>query len=301
MRDIHLISVPTNIGGERIGVAFGPYAVKITDVEEKVENEGVEISNRASIGGDDFPYFAASDTTVQSPNESVPQSIIDMSERTASAVETVMEQGGFPLTIGGDHSLAIGSINGSAEHGELGIIWFDAHGDFNTPETTPSGIVRGMPLAAVLGRGSFEDEKWAHASNLQEENVVIVGARALDEKEEQKLEESEVTVFSMEDIREEGIESIVEEAISIAGGDTDSIHVSLDVDVLDPEEAPGVGHPEPGGITEEEVKQALQKIAASQTELRSMDITDINPLQDQGNKTGELVSELVGTVAGGID
>lgn len=169
--------------------------------------------------------------------------IEDASTRLADRVAQTLADGEFPLVLGGDHSIAIGSMTGSAQTADLGAIWFDAHADLNTPATSPSGNVHGMPLGAVLGRGVFGDLEWAHAPRIREESIAYVGLRSIDERERELVRDSEMTAFTMSDIDERGITAVVEDALEVATEKTDGIHVSLDLDWIDPKEAPAVRTP----------------------------------------------------------
>jgi arginase len=215
----------------------------------------------------------------------------DVCTSLADRVEETLEAGATPLVLGGDHSIAIGSVTGSARGATIGAIWFDAHGDFNTPTTSPSGNVHGMPLAALLGIGEFEGVEWASAEGLREENVAIVGLRSLDAAERRAIRESDVTAFTMSDIDEDGIASVVDEALDVATSGTDGIHVSLDLDWLDPREAPGVGTPVRGGVTYREAHSALERVAETGA-LRSIELVEVNPILDEHNETATLATEL---------
>ncbi len=204
--------------------------------------------------------------------------------------------------LGGDHSLSIGSVNGSAADVErLGLIWFDAHGDINTPDSSPSGNLHGMPLAALLGYGSFADMDWADAERLCEENVVYVGLRRLDTEEKSIIKNSAMTAFTMRDIDRNNIGRVVDQALDAAMDGTDALHVSLDMDWVNPTEAPGVGTPVPGGVTYREAHLAMETIAQRNQDaevLRSMDIVEVNPILDEQNRTAELACELTASVLG---
>jgi arginase len=208
-----------------------------------------------------------------------------------------IDAGAMPLVLGGDHSVSIGSLSGTSRDTEVGVIWFDAHGDFNTPATTPSGNVHGMTLAAALGLGEFAGSDWATAPGLAAEHVALVGIRDLDDREKTNVRESDATVFTMSDIDEHGIHQVVEDAISIATGGTDGLHVSLDLDWLDPTVAPGVGTPVRGGVSYREAHTAMELIADTRA-LRSLDLVEVNPILDTRNETAELATELAASAFG---
>ena len=227
--------------------------------------------------------------------------VAEVSGRLADEVAAAIDGGRVPIVLGGDHSIAIGSIAGAGRSGDLGVLWFDAHGDFNTPETTPSGNVHGMSLAAVLGRGEFGGMDWAPAPNVAESNVVWIGLRDLDSEERELVEASEATAYTMSDIDERGIVPVVEEALAIALAGTDGVHVSFDLDFLDPNVAPGVGTPVRGGATYREAHSAMEVVAESDDHegtLRSLEFVEVNPILDTHNETAELACELAASALG---
>jgi arginase len=204
-----------------------------------------------------------------------------------------------PLALGGDHSIAIGSLAGTARAASVGAVWFDAHGDFNTPATSPSGNVHGMPLSAALGVGEFADEAydWARAPGLDPASVALVGLRSLDDAEREAIRDSPVTAFTMSDVDERGIAAVVDEALSVATAGTDGVHVSLDLDWLDPSVAPGVGTPVRGGVTYREAHLAMEAVADCGA-LRSMELVEVNPVLDEHNETASLAVELAASAFG---
>jgi len=224
--------------------------------------------------------------------------IQDVSERLADVVAGVCADGDLPLVLGGDHSIAIGSMAGAAREADIGVVWFDAHGDFNTPSTSPSGNVHGMPLAAALGHDEFADLPWAQASGLDPERIALVGLRNLDPPERAAIHDSPVSAYSMSDIDERGIVDVVEDAVGAASAGADGLHVSLDMDWLDPKEAPGVGTPERGGVTYREAHAALEQVASADVPTRSLEVVEVNPVLDSHNETAELACELVASALG---
>jgi arginase len=220
-------------------------------------------------------------------------SILAACEQLAKTVEATCARGGFPLVLGGDHSIAIGSITGVAQaHGPIGVMWIDAHGDFNTPETSPSGNIHGMPLATLLGYGN---ERLTHLGGFSPKvtggQVAIVGVRELDAGEQDLLRQSAVHVFTMKEIDRLGLAETMTRALEITGRGTTGVHVSLDIDVVDPREAPGVGTPVRGGLTYREAHLAMELIADS-AQMRSLDIVEVNPILDEANRTADLAVEL---------
>jgi arginase len=225
----------------------------------------------------------------------------DVCTRLADEVSAALDDGAFPLVLGGDHSIAMGTLGGAARDTDVGAVWFDAHGDFNTPGTSPSGNVHGMPLAGALGVGDFADTEWANAPRLREENVAIVGLRSIDDREREAIRNSEVTAYTMSDIDSRGITPVVEEALDVATDGVDGIHVSLDLDWLDPREAPGVGTPVRGGVMYREAHSALETVAQRDERegiLRSLDVVEVNPILDEHNETAELATELAASALG---
>jgi arginase len=218
--------------------------------------------------------------------------IVPMSRRAAGAVSTSLQNGHFPLVLGGDHSLSLGSIRGAARMKKLGVIWIDAHADFNTDETTPSGNIHGMPLAALCGFGDVRLSRlWEEALPVVDpKRVAIVGARDLDPGEKVNLREAGVMVMGMEQIDRYGMVSVVEKAIERVSRDMDGIYLSLDMDALDPEHAPGVGTPVPAGLTQREAHLACELIAETKM-LIGMDLVEVNPILDGQNKTAALAVE----------
>lgn len=202
-----------------------------------------------------------------------------------------------PLVLGGDHSLSMGSVPGVADavDGELGVLWFDAHGDFNTRETSPSGNIHGMSLAAVTGYGEFEGSDY---DCVREENVAVVGVRSLDDGERDNLLDSDVTVYTMSDVDRRGVGVVVEEAMEVAAGDVDGLHFSMDVDCLDPDVAPGVGTPERGGVGYREAHLAMEIVAEHPSTLASVDVVEVNPVLDEVNRTADVAVDLVASLFG---
>ena len=224
--------------------------------------------------------------------------IAETCTRTAEAVVKTLEEGLTPLLLGGDHSLAAGSISGVAHYHHrqsqsIGVLWFDAHSDINTPESSPSGNVHGMPLAALLGLGPEPlGSIFGYAPKIAPENTVLIGLRDIDAGERDNLRRAGVTeVYTMRDIDERGMRTVMEEALRVAGRGTAGYHVSLDMDWIDPEDAPGVGTPVRGGATYREAHLAME-IIADHGRLLSFEIVEVNPVIDEHNRTAELAVEL---------
>ncbi|QLC34442.1 arginase [Halarchaeum sp. CBA1220] len=300
-RDVRIIGAPSDYGANRRGVDMGPSAIRYADLAAGIEATGATVHDAGDLA---VPRAEERDPDREQPTVGKAKFLREtreVSRTLADAVADSLADGEFPLVLGGDHSIAIGSLAGTARDAEVGAVWFDAHGDFNTPETSPSGNVHGMPVAAALGKGSFADATWARADGLREENVVFVGLRDIDEHEREAINESDVTAFTMSDIDERGISAVVEEALDVASAGVDGVHVSFDLDWLDPNEAPGVGTPVRGGATYREAHWALEAVARRDAEdgvLRSMELVEVNPILDQSNQTAEMAAELAASALG---
>jgi arginase len=276
---------------------MGPSAIRYAGLADELEDIGLRVTDAGDVLA---PRAEERDPDAREPsvgNAKFLRETEDVTGQLADEVADALEQEETPLALGGDHSIAIGSLSGSSRDAEIGAIWFDAHGDFNTPTTSPSGNVHGMPLAAALGIGEFEGVGWCNAPNLREGNVAIVGLRSVDDAETRAIRNSDVTAFTMSDIDDEGITEIVEDAVSVASAGTDGFHVSLDLDWLDPKEAPGVGTPVRGGVTYREAHSALEIVAASDA-LRSLEMVEVNPILDEHNETANLAVELAASALG---
>jgi arginase len=292
-RRIRILGVPLDLGASRRGVDMGPSAMRVAGLEARLEALGhqvcdggnirVEIAETQASGSKHARYLAE---------------IAKTCTRTAKAVVKTLEEGMTPLLLGGDHSLAAGSVSGVAEfyrrRGEkVGLLWIDAHSDINTPETSPSGNVHGMPLAALLG---LEPEPlgkiFGWAPKIAAENTVLLGVRNIDAAERENIHRAGVAqVYTMRDIDERGMRTVMEEALRVAGNGTAGYHVSLDMDWIDPEDAPGVGTPVRGGATYREAHLAME-ILADDGRLLSFEIVEVNPVIDEHNRTADLAVEL---------
>ena len=292
-RRIRVIGVPLDMGASRRGVDMGPSAMRVAGLEARLEALGHQVTDGGNIRVEIAETQAAGNE-----NAHYLQQIAETCTHTAEAVVKTLEEGMTPLVLGGDHSLAVGSISGVAEfyrrRGEkIGVLWIDAHTDINTPETSLSGNVHGMPLAALLGLGPEPLAKiFGYAPKIAAENTVLIGVRDVDEAERENLRRAGVTeVYTMRDIDERGMRTVMEEALRVAGRGTAGYHVSLDMDWIDPEDAPGVGTPVRGGATYREAHLAMETIA-DHGRLLSFEIVEVNPVIDEHNRTADLAVEL---------
>jgi len=298
-RPVRVFGVPMDLGADRRGVDMGPSAIRYAGLADELDSLGIDCADGGDVA---VPSPERTEPDAGRPTEgrakylaATEQVCRDLADEVADAVA----DGAVPLVLGGDHSIAIGTVGGVARDRDLGIVWFDAHGDFNTPTTTPSGNVHGMSVAAILGRGAFADSDWAAAPTVDPENVVMVGLRDLDDPEREALRESDVTAFSMTDIDQRGLPAVTREAVDVATDGTDGVHVSLDMDFLDPTEAPGVGTPVRGGASYREGHTAMELVSrAAGPALASLEIVEVNPILDDHNRTAELAVELAASALG---
>jgi arginase len=294
-REVAVIGAPLDLGAGRRGVDMGPSAIRYAGLDQLLaEKLGARVSDAGNVSspvvettemGDEHARYLAQ--------------ILDLCDRLARLVAEVDARGAFPLVLGGDHSVALGSLVGMAQSrgGPGGVVWIDAHGDLNTPATSPSGNVHGMVLAAALGRAgdAFEREGWplpAVASG----KLALVGVRSLDEGERKLLRNLDAKVFTMSEVDRIGVEPCVREALAHAAGAA-FLHVSFDMDVVDPDQAPGVGTPVKGGLSYREAHLAMETVAQSGL-LDSLDVVEVNPILDRENATGQLAVELVASALG---
>ena len=300
-RQVQIIGAPMDLGANRRGVDMGPSAIRYAGLADELEKADVGTSDAGDLL---VPHAEERDPDAEQPREGKAKFLretADVCTRLADEVAAALDTETFPLVLGGDHSIAIGTMRGASRDADIGAIWFDAHGDFNTPATSPSGNVHGMPLAAALGIGDFADTEWANVPRLREENVAIVGLRSLDDAEREAIRKSEVTAYTMSDVDERGVVPVVEDALDVATDGTDGVHVSLDLDWLDPKEAPGVGTPVRGGVSYREAHSALETVAErdeAEGILRSLEVVEVNPILDRVNETAELATELAASALG---
>jgi len=302
-RAVRILGVPMDLGADRRGVDMGPSAIRYAGLQDELESLGVACEDGGDIA---VPrpeeHDPGADDEDAGPAERRAQYLREtreVAEDVETAVAATVDAGEFPLILGGDHSIAIGTGQGISRDREVGVLWFDAHGDYNTLETTPSGNIHGMSLAAMLGEDPFAGMDWAHAPNVSPENVAWVGLRDVDERERDLIADSPATPFTMSDVDRRTVAEVVSEAIEVAMDGVDALHVSLDMDWLDPTEAPGVGTPVRGGVSYREAHVAMELVASEAGEdLTAMEVVEVNPILDQHNRTAELACELVASALG---
>lgn len=284
---IDVIGVPIDLGADRRGVDMGPSAIRYAHLQNKLEDLGYTVNDEGNV---EVPI--AEMCKITNPKLKYIDCIIPMSRRVSGAVSTSIQAGNFPLVIGGDHSLSIGSVRGAARNRKLGVIWVDAHADFNTAETTPSGNIHGMSLAILCGLGDKSlVQLWDEpVPVIDPKNIAIIGARDLDEGEKKNLQNAGAMVMGMEQIDRYGMVACLEKAIERVSRDVDGIYLSLDLDSLDPEHAPGVGTPVPAGLTQREAHLACEMIGET-GKLLGMDIVEVNPILDIQNRTALLAAD----------
>jgi arginase len=290
---IRIIGVPMDLGASRRGVDMGPSALRVAGLQARIKQLGHHVEDMGNI--------AVKQAEEQHYGEKRAKYLTEISEtckELAGTVQKALEEGLLPVVLGGDHSIAVGTISGVSAHyrkqeKNVGYIWLDAHGDMNTPESSPSGNIHGMPLAAVMGYGAPElVELLGFKPKVQPQNVVLVGIRDLDAQEKRLVKKSGVHVFTMRDIDERGMREVMSDALKFAMDDTAAIGVSLDMDFVDPSDAPGVGTPVRGGVTYREAHLAMEMIADTEA-MAALEIVEINPVIDEHNTTALLGVELV--------
>jgi arginase len=292
-RNVSIIGAALDLGQGRRGVDMGPSAMRAAGLEERLSGLGYEVRDCGNVESPEPEATAVHDERARFLPE-----IKAACERLAGLVAGAAQAGEIPLVLGGDHSVALGTLGGLASvHGLGGVLWIDAHSDINTPDTSPSGNVHGMALAAALGLGgrAFESEAWPLPA-VDRRRVALIGTRELDEGERVLLREAGVRVFTMSEVDRIGIERAVREALDLISG-PGFVHVSLDMDALDPEIAPGVGTPVRGGLTYREAHLALELVAESGA-LDSLEVVEVNPILDRENTTALTAVELVASALG---
>lgn len=293
MQKVSIVGVPMDLGADRRGVDMGPSALRYADLNKRLESLGYEVED---LG--DLDVIIPETRHFGDPRAKYLREIADTCVHLANLVLGIRQHGDTPLVLGGDHSIAVGTVSGVAESFRrtgktLGLLWFDAHADFNTPEISPSGNVHGMPMAAIMGYGPAELTKiFGFSPKIQPRHAVQIGIREVDPAERQLVKDSGIRVFTMKDIDRRGIGSVMDEALSIVSTGTDGFAVTLDADFLDPYESPGVATPVRGGADYREAHLAMEMIADTK-KMVSFEITEINPILDVQNKTAHFGMELI--------
>jgi len=295
---IAIIGAPMDLGAGRRGVDMGPSAIRVANIHSRIASLGYQVEDLGNVAVEQAESSPAGPKRARYLAQ-----IAETCLRLAEKVERAAGQGKVPLVLGGDHSIAAGSISGISNHfhrrGEkIGVIWVDAHADMNTPQTSPSGNVHGMPLACLIGKGPKElTHLFGYAPKVDPRNVALIGLRAVDDLEGSHVRKSGVRAFTMRDIDEKGLPRVVEEAIEIASAGTAGIHLSFDMDSVDPDEAPGVGTPVRGGITYREAHLAMELLSDT-ARLVSLEVVEVNPVLDVANRTADLAVELMMSALG---
>ncbi len=289
---IRLVGVPMDLGQSLRGVDMGPSALRYADVAARLQRLGYRVEDTGNI------EVAVRGTLDPKKNGlAYLEAISTTCARVYEVGRKAIADGCFPLFVGGDHSIAVGTVGGVTHEGPAGVLWIDAHGDYNTPETSPSGNIHGMPLAALMGLGAPElVDLGRPGPKLRAEDVMVIALRDLDPHERRMLRESRMGVYTMSEIDERGIAEVTREALRRLGH-CDRLHVSLDMDSLDPMYAPGVGTPVPGGLTFREA-HLLMELLADDGRVRSADVVEINPMLDERNRTAEMAAELFMSLLG---
>jgi arginase len=292
-RKLAVIGGALDLGAGRRGVDMGPSAIRYAGLDDRLKKLGLDCADWGNV-----ETAIAEATASGDPRARFLAQIKEACERIARRVSAAAGDGYVPIVLGGDHSIALGTLGGlAARHGAGGVLWFDAHGDLNTPETSPSGNVHGMPLAAALGlaNDAFQSDAWPLPA-VEPGRVALIGVRSLDDGERARVRELGVSVSTMTDLDRRGVEPVVREALDLVSG-ADFVHVSLDMDVVDPDVAPGVGTPVRGGLSYREAHLAMEIVAESGL-LGSMDVVEVNPILDRENATAALAVELVASALG---
>lgn len=294
MNKIKIIGMPMDLGQLRRGVDMGPSAMRYAGMIERLKKLNFDIDDLGDISIGRPEVVIRKDTNLRNL-----ELVAEKNTSLANKVDEVITSGAFPLVLGGDHSIAIGTLAGVSKHYKnLGVIWYDAHGDLNTAETSPSGNIHGMPLAVSIGIGHpMLTEIGGYCPKVMPENIVIIGARALDDGEKELIREKGIRVFTMHEIDRLGMTKVMEETIAYLKDRTDGVHLSLDLDGLDPIDAPGVGTPVIGGISYRESNLAMEMLSEADM-ITSAEFVEVNPILDEKNKTATVAVSLMGSLFG---
>jgi arginase len=290
-KTVRIIGVPMDLGQSRRGVDMGPSALRYSELGDAIRELGYRVEDRGNV------VTPLRDTLPSEDSGDLLRAVVSTSAAVYEVGRTAIEEGRLPLFLGGDHSIAVGTIGGVTHASPCGVLWIDAHGDMNTFETSPSGNLHGMPLAALLGRGAPElVDVGRPGPKLEPADVIVIGARALDRDERAFVKEAGIRVYTMREIDERGVAVVAHEALKTLER-LPRLHVSLDMDAVDPSEAPGVGTPVHGGLTFREA-HLLMEIIADDGRTGSIDVVEVNPILDQRNATGHMGVALVASLLG---
>lgn len=292
---ISLLGVPLDLGQSRRGVDMGPSAIRYADIIERLEVMGYHVRDEGDIHVDVRRAKEVKHEKLKNLDE-----VIQINEKLAFAVQEIVQKKRLPLILGGDHSIAIGTLAGLAQtYPNLGVIWYDAHADLNTAETSPSGNIHGMPLAVSIGVGAEKLVNLYHAgAKVKPQNVVLIGLRDADLGERALIKELGIKVFTMHEIDKFGMTAVMEETIQyLHNRNVDGVHLSLDLDGLDPLYAPGVGTPVQGGLSYRESHLAMELLAEANC-VTSVELVEVNPMLDERNKTADVAVGLMGSLFG---
>jgi arginase len=292
-KQVTIIGVLMDLGADRRGVDMGPSAVRVAGVNQRLTALGYQVVDGGNINVRNPEMLRE----VHVNAKYLPE-ITEACQALAEKVTYVLQHGGIPIVLGGDHSIAIGTVSGLAAYyrkheQRVGVLWFDAHGDMNTPDSSPSGNIHGMPFAAILGQGvPALTHISGFAPKVYPEDCALIGARDVDSTEAEIMRNSGVRIYTMREVDERGMSACVDEAIAICSRNTIGFHVTMDMDFVDPDYAPGVGTPVPGGPTYRESHLAMEKVADS-GKMLSFELTEVNPVLDTANRTAELGVQLI--------
>ena len=299
---IELIGVPLDHGAGRRGVSMGPSALRIAGLAAALERIELPV-----IDSGDIPVPNPESEDPGDPTQRYLNVVSTTCQNLCDKVHESLDRNHFPLVLGGDHSVAVGTISGVASHlkakkkdssPKIGVLWFDAHADLNTPETTPTGNIHGMPMASLLGKGPKGLTEIGYVGQkLDSHRIVQIGLRDLDPGERRRIKESEIQAYTMEDVDRRGLPVILEEAIQYILSDCDHLHVSFDIDVIDPRFAPGTGTATEGGFTYRAAHLAMEMVAETQ-KMGSLELVEVNPVLDQSNRTAEVGVAIIASALG---
>ena len=292
MAAIRIIGVPMDLGQDLRGVDMGPSALRYAGLAGRLERLGHSVEDQGNV-----PVAVRGAVNDTATGPAFLEEIRDTCAHVYDAAHQALAEGCFPIFIGGDHSIAVGTVGGVTHDGPAGVLWIDAHGDFNTPETSPSGNIHGMPVAALMGQGASELVNLGRPGpKLEPEDIILIGIRDLDTRERELLREARLGIYTMREVDERGLAAVTREALRRLSH-LDRLHVSLDMDSVDPMYAPGVGTPVRGGFTNREA-HLLMEMLADDGRVGSVDVVEINPILDEKNRTAQMAAELLTSLLG---